>query len=84
MEQALKMLSTSKSLFTPRRRSAAKNESSTQTNTGELKATPTALYPLSELLEQLLRQEAELWKKNEGLCSAIKGEIAAVHSACIL
>lgn len=74
MEQAYKMLNTSKSLFRPHRRNPAKNESSALADTKVSEAMPTTLFPLSELLEQLLRQEAELWKKNEGLRSAIKGE----------
>lgn len=72
MEQALKVLSQSKSMFRPHRRSK-KDGSSHETR--EHEATPTALFPLSEVLEQLLKQEVDLWKKNEGLRSAIKCEL---------
>ena len=70
MEQ---ILSTGRALFKPRRQNSAKNETSASATTGQPEAAPTTLFPISELLEQLLRQEAELWKKNEGLPSTIKG-----------
>ena len=76
MEQALRVLNTSKSMFRPRRQNSAKDGSSAAGNTsGQPETPPTDLFPVSELLEQLLRQEAELWKKNEGLRSAIKCEL---------
>ena len=80
MEQALKVLSTSKSMFRPHRRSK-KDGSSGETRDRE--ATPTTLFPLSEMLEQLLKQEVELWKKNEGLRSAIKSELEMVYRAVV-
>ena len=68
MEQAIKVLNMSKSAFRHRRRKSAGKEGERETD--EAKTTPTSLFPLPELLEQLLRQEAELWRKNEGLFHA--------------
>ena len=77
------MLSTSKSMFRNRRRKSVKQEGGSEMD-GTAKATPTVLFPLPELLEQLLRQEAELWKKNEGLQSAIKGGQTTSNSSCYI
>ena len=74
MEQAIKVLNVSKSMFRHRRRKSAGKEEEREPEE-ESKPAPTSLFPLTELLEQLLRQEAELWKKNEGLVHAnIGGE----------
>ena len=59
-------------MFRHRKRKSSRQEGDSDETDGA-KTTPTTLFPLSELMEQLLRQEAELWKKNEGLHSAIKG-----------
>lgn len=82
MEQ---ILNTGRALFKPRRQNSAKNETSATAITGQPEATPTALFPISELLEQLLKQEAELWKRNEGLPSTIKGayNCTVAHSRLI-
>ena len=74
MEQAIKVLNASKSVFRHRRHKSGGKEGEKETEQ-ESKPAPTSLFPLQELLEQLLRQEAELWKKNEGLVQAnIRGE----------
>lgn len=74
MEQAIKVLSMSKSIFRHRRHKSAGKEGGIETEE-EPRQTPSPLFPVTELLEQLLRQEAELWKKNEGLVQAhIRGE----------
>jgi hypothetical protein len=67
MEQAIKVLNASKSVFRHRRHKSGGKEGEKEETEEESKPAPTSLFPLPELLEQLLRQEAELWKKNKGL-----------------
>ena len=80
MEQAIKVLSVSKSIFRHRRHKSAGKDGGIETE--EPRQTPSPLFPVTELLEQLLRQEAELWKKNEGLVQAhVRGE--HYHYSCL-
>ena len=73
MEQALRVLNSSKSILRQLSRDPSKKEDKSQP--GEFtESAPSDLFPLSELLEQLLKQEAELWKKNEGLHSTARGD----------
>jgi hypothetical protein len=75
MEQAIKVLNASKSVFRHRRHKSGGKEGEKEETEEESKPAPTSLFPLPELLEQLLRQEAELWKKNKGLVQVnIRGE----------
>ena len=78
MEQVHQILNTSRSLFKRQNSSKSKGSgqagSGTETRRSEVQPVPMALFPLSELLQELLQQEAALWKKNEGLRTAIKGE----------
>ena len=59
-----------------RQNSAARQDGLNTTGGGtkEPETPPKALFPLSELLQDLLLQEATLWKKNEGLPTAVNGQ----------
>ena len=72
------MLGTGKSILRSKRPKSGKSQGSDWPavvgGAKDTVATPTTLFPLSELLQEHLRQESVLWKKNEGLRTAVKGE----------